>query len=992
MLKIDTKVPRGEALVSKELGPYIAVRTPAGILPHIPWRVFRSNYCEDVPQGMVLVSTVVGVIHQIPIVVTEVNPLNLSHIIITATKLAFEKLHLMKSEVKLHLPHVVCQGDYLTELDCRVKACEPVDQGIFDPDHTVISVVCESLRAHTSHGVNDSIDLEISNFLNPTPSVSSELLAKPISQRLVPECFRNGLNFDDDLENAGFLRVDKLASLGCFSGDYVLVQAQSSTRCRFIQLFSYPEPNTIDTCIYLPPLLLYNLGSPTKLLVQKLDTPIILPVAEKITISRIASEITTNRKYERACLSGLKSYFEIKKRVIKEGDTIAIPIDTLSAEALPALSKQVDNNELVLADRNNAVAWFSVDQLVGGDQCIIDTENTNMVQSGLCQRECLPSSLGWHNYFGIDPPVSYFESTIEDVFTYARRVLQLLSLFKSRKQAFQMSLLLSSSKRGVGKASVLSAAAAYLGLHEMVIDCYSITGDTDTKTLGFLRARLERAATIDNCLVTLRHLDFLAGRRESDGRDSTLVNGLVDALNDLLPRSRIILAATANDADQVVDSVRSKFKFEIEVNVPNEKERVKIFENLTQKKLSSSQLTTQYNEVLDGFAIRADVSLQSLAILSAGLAPIDLKAIIKSAKQTAFLRNANDRDSIICQQGLVKITNEDLTRAINDARDNYSDSIGAPKIPNVGWNDVGGLETVKSEILDTIELPLKKPHLFTSGIKTRSGILFYGPPGTGKTLLAKAIASNFSLNFFSVKGPELLNMYIGESEANVRRVFQKARDAKPCVIFFDELDSVAPKRGNQGDSGGVMDRIVSQLLAELDSMNEGSEGVFVIGATNRPDLLDEALLRPGRFDKLLYLGVADTHEKQRRILEALTRRFTIDPSVDLDEVVAKCPTNYTGADFYALSSDAMLNAMNRKAAEVDAKFASYNKSRIADGESEMSLRAWFQDVADPIDLRVSVTAADFIKAQEELTPSVSAEELAHYQRVRNLFENRKEGQ
>jgi peroxin-6 len=160
-------------------------------------------------------------------------------------------------------------------------------------------------------------------------------------------------------------------------------------------------------------------------------------------------------------------------------------------------------------------------------------------------------------------------------------------------------------------------------------------------------------------------------------------------------------------------------------------------------------------------------------------------------------------------------------------------------------------------------------------MKKRSGILFYGPPGTGKTLLAKAIATEYSLNFFSVKGPELLNMYIGESEANVRRVFQRARDARPCVVFFDELDSVAPKRGNQGDSGGVMDRIVSQLLAELDGMSGGEDnggGVFVIGATNRPDLLDPALLRPGRFDKMLYLGVSDTHEKQLTILQALTRK------------------------------------------------------------------------------------------------------------------------
>jgi peroxin-6 len=218
------------------------------------------------------------------------------------------------------------------------------------------------------------------------------------------------------------------------------------------------------------------------------------------------------------------------------------------------------------------------------------------------------------------------------------------------------------------------------------------------------------------------------------------------------------------------------------------------------------------------------------------------------------------------------LTKADFDGAVDAARKNFADAIGAPKIPNVGWKDVGGLTHVKDAVMETIQLPLSRPELFAKGMKKRSGILFYGPPGTGKTLLAKAIATEFSLNFFSVKGPELLNMYIGESEANVRRVFQRARDARPCVVFFDELDSVAPKRGNQGDSGGVMDRIVSQLLAELDGMSDGGEGVFVIGATNRPDLLDQALLRPGRFDKMLYLGVSDTHDKQQTILEALTRK------------------------------------------------------------------------------------------------------------------------
>lgn len=243
--------------------------------------------------------------------------------------------------------------------------------------------------------------------------------------------------------------------------------------------------------------------------------------------------------------------------------------------------------------------------------------------------------------------------------------------------------------------------------------------------------------------------------------------------------------------------------------------------------------------------IASDVSLQNIATQTAALLAGDLRDLVGRAKAASFER-ASTVDLASLQQ--LPLIAADFDLALGKARDSYSESIGAPKIPTVSWDDVGGLAHVKTDILDTIQLPLEHPELFADGLKKRSGILLYGPPGTGKTLIAKAVATSCALNFFSVKGPELLNMYIGESEANVRRVFQRARDAKPCVIFFDELDSVAPKRGNHGDSGGVMDRIVSQLLAELDGMAGGSGGadVFVIGATNRPDLLDPALLRPGR--------------------------------------------------------------------------------------------------------------------------------------------------
>lgn len=344
-------------------------------------------------------------------------------------------------------------------------------------------------------------------------------------------------------------------------------------------------------------------------------------------------------------------------------------------------------------------------------------------------------------------------------------------------------------------------------------------------------------------------------------------------MKEILADARVVIATTT-EVDKVPDGVRGLFTHELEMRAPDEGEREVILRSIIDDR---------------GISLGPDVDLSSVALKTAALVAGDLVDVVDRAlvaqrsRLEKLTSQAMDTSTKITVRDIQVaggassrgLTPADFDVAVEAARKNFADAIGAPKIPNVTWDDVGGLENVKDTVSETIQLPLERPELFAKGMKKRSGILFYGPPGTGKTLLAKAIATEYSLNFFSVKGPELLNMYIGESEANVRRVFQRARDARPCVVFFDELDSVAPKRGNQGDSGGVMDRIVSQLLAELDGMSSGEDsagGVFVIGATNRPDLLDSALLRPGRFDKMLYLGVSDTHEKQLRILEALTRK------------------------------------------------------------------------------------------------------------------------
>lgn len=259
------------------------------------------------------------------------------------------------------------------------------------------------------------------------------------------------------------------------------------------------------------------------------------------------------------------------------------------------------------------------------------------------------------------------------------------------------------------------------------------------------------------------------------------------------------------------------------------------------------------------------------------------------------------------------------------------------EIPNVDWSDIGGLDHIKQEIIDTIQLPLNLGFDFNQlGIK-RSGILLHGPPGTGKTLLAKAVASQFKINFISVKGPELISKYVGQSEENVRLLFAQARERAPTIIFFDELDSLAPARGKSGDSGGVMDRVVSQLLTELDgiyvcpSADQSSSSssssssspppsiVFVIGATNRVDLIDSALLRPGRFDKIIKVPIAKDKSSRCGIIRALVKNFIFQEEETVkmkrDEIITHIekilPLNLSGADFYSICSMVMIAAIRR---------------------------------------------------------------------------------
>jgi transitional endoplasmic reticulum ATPase len=289
------------------------------------------------------------------------------------------------------------------------------------------------------------------------------------------------------------------------------------------------------------------------------------------------------------------------------------------------------------------------------------------------------------------------------------------------------------------------------------------------------------------------------------------------------------------------------------------------------------------------------------------------------------------------------------------------------EVPTVTWADVGGLENVKRELQELVQYPVEHPEKFLKfGMMPSRGVLFYGPPGCGKTLLAKAIANECQANFISIKGPELLTMWFGESEANVRDVFDKARSAAPCVLFFDELDSIAKSRGGSGgDGGGASDRVINQILTEMDGMGS-KKNVFIIGATNRPDIIDSAIMRPGRLDQLIYIPLPDDGSRMA-ILKSNLRKSPVADNVDLP-YLAKMTRGFSGADLTEICQRACKLAI-RESIDADIK---REKEKQKAGATTM-------DVDDEEDLVPEITKAHFEEAMKFARRSVSDNDIKKYE-------------
>jgi transitional endoplasmic reticulum ATPase len=450
---------------------------------------------------------------------------------------------------------------------------------------------------------------------------------------------------------------------------------------------------------------------------------------------------------------------------------------------------------------------------------------------------------------------------------------------------------------GTGKTLLAKAVANESNAHFISISGPEIMSKYYGESEKRLREIFEEAEKNAPSIIFIDELDSIApNRNEVTGEvERRVVAQLLALMDGLKGRGEVIVIGATNRPEAIDPALRrpGRFDREIEIGVPDREGRKEIL-----------LIHTRNMPLAD------DVDLDRLADITHGFVGADLAALVREAAMAALRRVLPkidlDAESVpleVLEE--LKVTMNDFMEALKIVQPSALREISI-EIPNVTWEDVGGLEDVKRELREVVELPLKNPDAFKRmGIEPPRGVLLYGPPGCGKTLIAKAVANESEANFISVKGPELLSKWVGESEKAVRMIFRKARQVTPAIVFIDEIDSLFPRRGIHADSG-VSERVVSQMLTEIDGIHPLRD-VVVIGATNRPDLIDPALLRPGRLERLVYVGPPD-FQSRYQILKVLTRKVPLAKDVDLRSI-ALMTERYSGADLAALVREAAMAAL-----------------------------------------------------------------------------------
>jgi transitional endoplasmic reticulum ATPase len=455
---------------------------------------------------------------------------------------------------------------------------------------------------------------------------------------------------------------------------------------------------------------------------------------------------------------------------------------------------------------------------------------------------------------------------------------------------------------GTGKTLLAKAVAGESEANFVHINGPEIMSKFYGESEQKLRKIFEEAEENAPSIIFIDELDAIAPKREDvQGEvERRVVAQLLATMDGLKARGQVIVIGATNRVNALDPALRrpGRFDREIEIGVPDETGRLEVLHIHSR----GMPLTAEGDNRVD---------LQNLAHITHGFVGADLNALCREAAMKAlrrYLPQFNLEDEEIPQEVLdeLEVNNEDFLGALREIQPSAVREVFI-EIPNVRWSDVGGLEEVKEKLIEVVEWPLKRPESFRRiGIEPPKGVLIFGPPGCGKTLLAKAVATESEANFISVKGPELLSKWVGESEKAVREVFRKARTAAPAIIFFDELDSIAPSRGRISGDSNVTERMVSQLLTEMDGL-ESMKDLVVIAATNRPDLIDRALLRKGRFDRWVYIP-PPTAKGREAIFEIYLDRMPLDKDVKVKKLV-EMTENFVGGDIENLCKEAGMHAL-----------------------------------------------------------------------------------
>jgi transitional endoplasmic reticulum ATPase len=504
---------------------------------------------------------------------------------------------------------------------------------------------------------------------------------------------------------------------------------------------------------------------------------------------------------------------------------------------------------------------------------------------------------------------------------------------------------------GTGKTLLAKAVA-----NETNANFYTIGGpEIMSKFYGESEERLrnvfQEAQKNAPSIIFIDELDSIAPKREevSGEVERRIVAQLLSLMDGLKARGKVVVIGATNRINAIDPALRrpGRFDREIELGVPDRDGRLDIL-----------QIHTR------GMPLEKDVNLERLADITHGFVGADLHALAKEAAIRALRRilpeidlSAESIPADILNKIIVKM--QDFIDVVNEMEPSAMREVFV-EVPDVKWEDIGGLEAIKQELREAVEWPLKYQGMFAYADATPpKGILLYGPPGTGKTLMAKATANESEANFISIKGPELLSKWVGESEKGVREIFRKARQAAPCIIFFDEIDAIAPARGGDFGTSHVTERVISQILTELDGL-EVLTNVVVIAATNRPDIIDSALLRPGRFDRLLYVPPPD-YESRKQIIHIHTKKKPLADDTNIDNLAAKMDS-YTGADIAAVASAAVMLALREH-------ISKYGKPQEAESHAK----------------ELKIHMRHFEEAMKKIRP-LSTQELDMYKMISERFE------